>query len=104
MKFEHVHMLRFCFDAGLDFHRLDGASAHVPGDLAGRQGTRAWATLRRALPQLLVRKSASRFALYEIMVRMRVLFCALARAGDAGFCVTTASERKDLEVLERARR
>ena len=30
--------------------------------------------------------------------------CALARAGDHGFSVTTESERKDLEVLERARR
>ena len=38
------------------------------------------------------------------MLRMCVLFCALARAGDHGFCVTTASERKDLEVLKRARR
>jgi len=97
-------MLRFCFDAGLDFHRLDGASAHLPGDLAGRQGTSSGATLRRALPQRVVRESASRFAFFSFVVCRCVLLCALAPAGDHGFCVTTESERKDLEVLERARR
>ena len=35
---------------------------------------------------------------------MCVLLCAIACAGDHGFSVTTESERKDLEVLERARR
>ena len=97
-------MLRFCLNAGLDFHRLDGASAHLPGDLAGRQGTSARATLRRALPQHLVRESASRFAFFSFTVCMCALFCALACAGDHGFRVTTESERKGLEVLERARR
>ena len=97
-------MLLFCFDTGVVFHRLDGAFAHVPGGLPGRQGSRAWATLRRALPQLLVRKNPPGFAFFTFMVCMCVLLCAIACAGDHGFSVTTESERKDLEVLERARR
>ena len=71
-------MLRFCFDAGLDVHRLDGALAHVHGDLTRGQGTRTWAALRRALPQLLDRKGATRFRFFLNVLRM--LMCCFARS------------------------